>query len=403
MNYIITLILIFCSGYYYSTMDNASTISIGLIWIGSAILLWKSIKSHKIHMKKNAAIFSLFYIIVVVFTSFVNFNIGLICIKQVSFIVFTLLITNFYEWKKFKDSYIKVMLLIVIFAFLGYLIGNSNIVNMLPTIVNANGVKYISAIFFTIIQYDYGIISERMQGLFWEPGLLTTYSIIAILFLSKKDYSLKKYYLYLCIFIAAIILSKSGAGLTLLPITIINKWLQDKNDIAKTSMKILILFLIALSIAFTSIGDRLIDNTWLNTYLFSKITNEENISSKARIDSVKNDMEIAYNNLPFGVSIDMYASESSKSSFDSSGTSTLTIYIASYGILGVLLVILLIKSLIILSKSLNCNFFGFISTFFIFIMILSKEPHVGLLLMNCLFVYPFTGMCQTKGRRYIGK
>lgn len=388
MDYLICLIIIFCSGYYYSVTSKGSNITVLLLMICIVLLF---LKNRNLKIKKGRLYFFIFFECTIFISAFFSGNIGKGSIKQMLLMVCVLFITSTYSWQKFKESYVKCMEWVSILAIFGYIISRTSLINFFPIVENYNGVDYFSGVFFSVIREPYIGPIIRMHGILWEPGLLASYEILAIIFLEKNDRLKKQYYLAFGLFIVSILMSKSGAGLMLLPIVLLYKILAKRDRVNLIALKT-IFFGMFIGILFisTPINNIVRENEWLNRYVFSKIENNENISNSTRRDAVLGDFMIAMDNLPFGVGIDNYSKSieelSNRKNINSASTSTLTSYIAKFGILGVVVAIVWLIGIYRLGSSFSKNFSRFV-IMFIFFCILSKEPHGNLLFMNCILLY----------------
>lgn len=113
--------------------------------------------------------------------------------KQVILYFCAMLIVSICSWHNFKKAFVKTMVVVACFALIGYALQFTQIIDLLPTVVNYNGTEYVNGIIFSIIKYAYSGLTERLHGLFWEPGLFATYLAIAIVFLKKEN--VKRYWL----------------------------------------------------------------------------------------------------------------------------------------------------------------------------------------------------------------
>jgi hypothetical protein len=220
-----------------------------------------------------------------------------------------------------------------------------------------------------------------MQGMFWEPGLFATYLILALLF-CEEDMFLKKknYYLTNSLFVISIVLTLSGAGLLMLPIVLIAKICKKKN-ISIYTISLLIIFLVAIVYILV------VHSAFLEKYLFSKLLDGDNISNYTRWNAFFVDLKVFVSSFPFGVGLSGYASALRQYHQDvlSLGTSTLTSYLAYYGVCGIIIASVCINSVFKINK--NENIVSRLSAIILVIIILSKEPHSALLFMNCIFMY----------------
>ena len=187
-----------------------------------------------------------------------------------------------------------------------------------------------------------------------------------------------------------LIMTKSGAGIVMMPLILIIKLTDRNNNDFSVKKNVILCVILFLFFAIGQAGIDVIDQ-WLNNYLFTKINDTSNVSNFMRTNAILVDLQIAWNYFPFGVGVAQYATEVAKYSLSlqSSGTSTITTYLAEYGIFGIPVVAVWIKALFQISDS--RNIVTKLATLLLFLMILTKEPHGNLLFMNCILMYALIG------------
>lgn len=390
MNLIIILTIIFCSGYFFSITTAGSTMTIiamagcSLVIVFEGILRKNRNPQEGVLIKKKTLALTAYLIVIVLLFS----RISSVVTKRMLLYFCAMLIVSVCDWCDFKKNFVKTMVVISCFALIGYALQNTPVINLFPTLVNYNGIEYVNGVIFSIIKYTYSGLTERLHGLFWEPGLFATYLAIAIVFLKREN--AKRYWLTLTLFVVCLIMTKSGAGIAMMPLILIIK-LTDRTD-SELSVRKNVMLCIALVLIFAigQVGSDMIDQ-WLNDYLFVKLNDTSNVSNFMRTNAVLVDLQIAWNHFPFGVGIAQYATEVAKfnSTLQSSGTSTITTYLAEYGVFGIPIVIIWIKALFQISES--RKFVTRLATLLMFLTILTKEPHGNLLFMNCILMYSTVG------------
>lgn len=390
MNLIIILTIIFCSGYFLSITTLGSTMTIMAMAVCSLVIILEGVLQRKRKLQGGLLIgrktfyLTAYLIAIVLFSSGVSSIVG----KQVILYFCAMLIVSVCDWNDFKKEYIRVMAVISCFALIGYALQYTPVINMLPTMVNYNGTVYVNGILFSFIKYTYSGLTERLHGLFWEPGLFATYLAIAIAFLKKEN--TKNYWITLGLFTVCLIMTKSGAGIAMMPLILIIKLTDRKDEELSLRRNVLLCGVLILIFIIGQIGSDVIDQ-WLNDYLFVKLNDTSNVSNFMRTNAVLVDLQIAWNHFPFGVGIAQYAFEVAKfnSTLQSSGTSTITTYLAEYGVLGIPVVLIWIKALFQIADS--RKFVTRLATLLMFLTILTKEPHGNLLFMNCILLYSTVG------------
>lgn len=390
MDLIIILTIVFCSGYFLSITTVGSTMTIiamagcSLAIIFEGILRKSRNPQEGLLIGKKTFALTAYLIVIVLFFG----EISSVAEKQMILYFCAMLIVSVCDWCDFKKTFVKTMVVISCLSLIGYALQYTPLIDLLPTVVNYNGTEYVNGAFFSVIKYTYSGLTERLHGLFWEPGLFATYLAIAIVFLKREN--TKKYWLTLALFVVCLIMTKSGAGIAMMPLILIIK-LTDRTDNELSVRKnVMLCIVLVLIFVIGQVGSDIIDQ-WLNDYLLVKLTDTSNVSNFMRTNAVLVDLQIAWNHFPFGVGIAQYAAEVAKfnSTLQSSGTSTITTYLAEYGIFGIPIVIVWIKALFQISDS--RKFITRLATLLMFLTILTKEPHGNLLFMNCILIYSTVG------------
>lgn len=396
MNLIIYLTIIFCSGYFISITTLGSIMTIIVMAGCSLAIVFEGILRRKrnpqdgLLIGKKTFFLTAYLIAIVLLSSGISSVVG----KQVILYFCAMLIVSVCDWYDFRKAFVKTMVVISCFALIGYVLQYTPIINMLPTMVNYNGTEYVNGVIFSFIKYTYSGLTERLHGLFWEPGLFATYLAIAIVFLKREN--TKRYWIILVLFIVCLIMTKSGAGIAMMPLILIIK-LTDRTDNELSARKnIMLCVVLVLFFIIGHVGSDVIDQ-WLNDYLFVKLNDTSNVSNFMRTNAVFVDLQIAWNHFPFGVGIAQYASEVAKfnSTLQSSGTSTITTYLAEYGVFGIPIVVIWIRALFRISDS--RKFVTRFATLLMFLTIMTKEPHGNLLFMNCILLYSTVGYQSENG------
>ena len=384
---LIILITVYCSGYYYSTTVIGSNASVVALIIGFLLLLGNYLlHGANVQMKPNELCFVAFSVLIIILCTVVNGGLfSTILVKQILIIAVSYLIFKSVSFDGFKKTYVKIMFVVMIFALLGQIIKTTSLIYQLPQITNYNGTTYRSGILFSFCDYQYSGITDRIQGLFWEPGLFSSYLLIGFVF-AKRDYFKHNsvYLIYIIMLALCLILSRSGAGLLLAPVAVFTKLFSEFNLSKSRRGILLVLFCVAIvALVFFYFGS---GSSWVDRYLFIKFDGETS-SGADRLNAVKSDFMIFATKFPFGCGINNYSEYCA--SYHSSGTSTLTGFIAQYGMFGMFFAVALIGKLIKMIR--NQSFISGIGLCIIFLGIITKEPHNLLLVMNCLLMYLFLG------------
>lgn len=211
----------------------------------------------------------------------------------------------------------------------------------------------------------------RNQGIFWEPGLFSSYLLFALVFEIYYKKVINKF--KLLILMLAVLTTFSTAGIILL-IPIIILYL-DKS-VSKSNFKNLwIVTLIIITFLLILFYDRLII-LFVNfsPQVFSKLLGEQQ-TTITRFSAPILNMFIFKQNIFFGAgltgSTELFMQEQFIFNVDSQ-TSTSTYFLSSFGLGGIFYTVWWIKGVVGLN---NISLLSKAIMLFIFLTILNKEPH----------------------------
>lgn len=398
-NAITVLVIIYCSGYYLSTTVSGDIAGVGILMVYVALLsALYLLKSTSVVIRHNELLLLAVLICVVFLCDLIGIrSISFTSIRQSLVLITAYIIVRNTSWNTFKMYFVKTMIAMTVVAVIGYLLLLTPLQNQFPIIENYNGIKMESGIFFSQIINIYTGLSNRMQGAFWEPGLLASYISLAILFMEPAFFKKRSYYLSTFVFfVISILMTRSGAGLLLLPVVLITKFSESRGTTTgKISKTIAVLLFAAVIIIYCV--ESMMASDYLNQYLFNKVLDSNNVSNSSRLGSILIDLQL-FAQFPFfgtggGDYYSAIATYSGK--MVSSGTSTLSGYLARYGICGMVFIFVWLKGFFQINK--HCGFIVRFGTALSILMILTKEPHGGLLFMNCIFMYMLTNGYDEKG------
>lgn len=379
----IIILLIYNSGYVLSTASQNYTVY-SLI-LGILLLLPFILKVNFLRKKIDIYYFAyLFFIISILLTFIFNFNITEVNIytKYLLIITFAFLLTVLYDFSYFKKMFVNTMVIITVVSLSFYFL--FNILDLpinVPVFINVNGIEYYN---FYNLYFNFLRFPERNSAIFWEPGLFSSFVIIAILLevsFKKKSNAFKLMVLFLGLYssqsTAAFILS------FILIILIANKKMFGlKKYFFILSITVVIVILL---IYFNQLIEFLY--SW-KPDLFGKIYESERTLT-TRLNSPLLNIKIFLENPIFGVGFSdatiLYNNLMSfQDSVVSAQTSTTLYMMASLGIFGLGYTVFLfigvyrIKHLDIISK---------FCVFTLMIFIINKEPHNQLVITWCLIFY----------------
>ena len=294
-----------------------------------------------------------------------------------------------YELNIVAKHFIKLLYFLAVISLFHFFISLLIPINeFLPQISTDQGIKY----YYTGLSGLLVHTPYRNCSIFWEPGIFSTYLIIALL-INSKILKNKLFGYINIIFIVALITTLSTFGLIMMVFTLFFLFLDKstinyKNKLHKYLTNFLALFFLFLM--FQNYNTLILYLIELNPEIFYKLDLEtDSISSGTRLFAPLFDFQMFQTSPIFGVGISQYyllwdeLSNDPKSIYNV-GTSTLTYYLASFGLSFVFFFLYLIKKMLTF-KSLNILFSYFLV--FLTLIILFKEPHQNFLFCYIAFTY----------------
>ncbi len=335
-HYILIGVAFLSSGHVYSvTKGNLCNYilfaTLLLMLIGKVL---RGIRKKKMN-PKSIGIFA-FIVLALIFDAAMNILFAynfLYSIRFFSVLMFSLVFTDEMSFEEFKDIYIKCMTLISSVALVGFVIGSfSNFYYDLPTILNVNGVSYYDAIvFFAMNDFSRG----RNIGVFWEPGIFAIFIALAVLFLIFDKKKLNK--LQTAVLMLTLFSTLSTTGYFLIMIIVFAYVYTRKN---KTAAKIVFTFAVLFLAIFSIFNYNTVFNVLLRAFprAFSKLI-DKSASTTARINAIKYNLEIFLQSPLWGSGLIKTNILFSKMT-NGSQTSTMTLYFAQFGFIGIFYMII---------------------------------------------------------------
>ncbi len=334
-------------------------------------------------IKDNADLVVYLVSILMILVSFVftrEFAYYLSYIRILLLITFAFFVSQLIRFNDFIAFFSNSMLIISIVSLLFFtltnLFGNKWFLNQFE---NVNGVLFNN---YFNIYFTYNYSWKRNMAIFWEPGVYGSFLILAIL--SELIFK-KTNYLKISVFIFSLVLTFSTAAYIiaclLVFIFISEKFNNRKGNILLYSL--IILSLISL-VFYKEVF------TFLSKFFpfFNKLITQ-NISLTTRLNSPLVNFTIFQNNILYGAGI--HGAEVKYLEYISllpelidSQTSTTGMYIAKFGVLGVLFSFLtLLSPILVKNRRLITRFF----VIMMFFLIINKEPHMGMTLVLIFSFY----------------
>ena len=280
------------------------------------------------------------------------------------------ILSELIEFDRFKSIFIKIMLFMCIYSLVSYTIFIEN-PDVLIGIEHAGGyIKYRSSIFHVILMFN-GVGLERNCGIFWEPGIFSTFIIIACLFVSLTP-KLKNKFLYYILFAVTIFTTKSTAGYMIFICVIlfifVNKLQKGSKVYSWLCFSLPILLLLAL-ICIIKLDDIIFALNLQHDPTISKLLSE-NLYNSSRFIAIQSNLEIFFENPIFGVGLKQIGML--LKDLDSYDTATSFTMLSKFGIWGLAYTMMFVVGIF---KFNGCNFLARMILLIIAMFIVNKEPH----------------------------
>lgn len=296
-------------------------------------------------------------------------------------------ISQLVKFETFINIFTNIIKLVSLVSLIFYIGINFLNINLpLSTITNTNGVNYLNGYIYFIMEH----VPERNTGIFWEPGIFSSFIIISlVLEISFKKKINKKNVL---LFALTLLTTLSTAGYFLLALV---AWLMlNRKYKQEFSIPINTFILILMVLIFVKAEEILKYLSGVFPYLLEKVVDSSN-SVLTRVSGPKIDFDIFMNSPLFGVGFRGYQIDWANLSFQtgvSAQTSTLTYFIATLGILGFIYLSAWVIGILKISE---INIISRVIILFIFVIILTKEPHQHNVAMY-IFMFYFLNLGKKK-------
>lgn len=378
--------IIYCSAYAYTTYDSSSILYYVLFLTVYLSIAYINVQGNlSIYDKKNIyqnkefwvlffTIFGLVFSMIVNEKSVTNFS----YYRTISTFLSAFLITKIINFNSFVNLYIKILSILSVISLIVYFY-----VNFIGSLgwsifTNSNDVSYYNGFINFVMVHS----PERNTGVFWEPGIFSTFLIIGILFETIFKPQTNWYIVFL--FLVTNITTLSTASYFLLIILILIGVNRSKNSLYRVLINIII-FIIMVFVWTYQVN---IVNTLANYFpsIFGKL-DVMNGSVTTRIMGPWVDVNIFIENFFTGVGFSEYQlawREIASSYGVVSQTSTLTYFMATLGVVGMIYVISIFYGILTFD---SIKVMQRIFLLILFLFILTKEPHQNNLLMNTILFY----------------
>jgi hypothetical protein len=236
----------------------------------------------------------------------------------------------------------------------------------LSEITNDNGMSYRHIYILFVFSSEY--MSHRNTGIFWEPGIFASYLSLALILTTHVKF--KKDSLVTAFISLTMLTTYSVLGYILLILTLAVKYSNSVSK--KVFIAIVLLCLVGIGMMFHQEA--------LNTFseylpsMAAKVSSPDSNSLVHRIQSPLLNFHIFMESPLFGSGLNA-VNDIYESNTDIAQTSTMTYYMAAFGVFGFLYSVIVFYATV-LNKALCKSFLSRIATFVIIIIILNKEPHI---------------------------
>lgn len=374
------------SGYCY-VLNNDSFTLISLFICGCVVIGYYGLVKKSV-LTKRFWLHPFTWLILWIFISMflhLELNIFGTYFRQIFVLLIAILLSQNISFSKFIKTFIDFMFFITLISIIAWILVNVITVDLhLPIMYSGWEKAYFAEYQNGLLFFIHSHQPYKLMGPFWEPGLYSSMAVIAYLFLDSKYYGrrIKRVMeVTLCI---GIILSFSTAGYVLLAIASIVKLLYAFEK--KLSFLTFLLIAITIFVIYVFSEEVIRFLALMIPSVFEKMINGS-FSASTRFNGPLVDLIIFYKNIYFGAGYEEYLREwpyYANLLYVESRTSTITYFIAVFGLPGTLYVWTIIKG-IFSQYRLN----GYIKIFILFILIsiVSKEPHYVNLFTVTLFAY----------------
>ena len=293
-----------------------------------------------------------------------------------------LIIARLFSFDKFIKYYQIIIFILTLFAIIVFMYTFVTGINysIFPVFYSSKGRPFFNY-FFLSFQFE----EKRMQGLFWEPGLLATFLLLALTFEILFRKKIRK--VLFLIYLLGLVLTFSTFGylcFALVLVLLVNK--KVDNLWIATILYILLFGSVAIFVIFPNQIVPFLSKVF--PAVFGKLVQKGQISifDGDRLNSIVFDFECWLKKPIFGNGMSKmtdYYVEASTTRNIHSQTSTLTYFLAEFGVLGLTFPVFLILSIFFCKKIEleNKIFFSLL-----YLLILFKEPHQGIM-FNYVFLF----------------
>lgn len=285
---------------------------------------------------------------------------------------------------RFAKVFVEFMAFVTVVALVMWVLVNlANVPLPLP-IMTSKGSVFYPDYYNGIIFFMNTTHTLRVQGPFWEAGIYAASCVLALFFVEYSKEEIQHINLKRILFIIGIILSMSTTGYILLALYVLFQAIKYRQGYASIIVTCLISIPLIIGVLYQDQMIAYLSLTFPD--VFGKLT-YENYSVSTRLMGPLLDLKIMKNNPFLGVGmtryIELWPSFASQMSVESR-TSTITYFLANFGILGITYLIALIKAA---RNQKKISTAGKIIILVVLVCIVTSEPNYFNLLTTICIVY----------------
>ena len=388
INYTDIIAKVLLYGALFVSGSALSTTSVGQYTIPVLVLcmvLCLTIKPIR-QMNINKVLLGASWLVIGLFSTVANYTqSNLNAYLQFAFVVvLSMLITQRFSADEMIEQLIKCIRLLAVIAVAMWVVTEIFRITLpLPEIRNYNNVWYQTAIIWN--RYRYGAVySSRICGPFWEPGLFSTYLCAAMMleilitkFYSKRD---------MILFSIAILLTQSAAGYAIFCLVLLIRVLHYNGK----WRNVLVLLLIVASIVCLVLSNNIYEMMIQSSIPVLQKFDFADGSGTSRLDSIRANIALLKKRPLFGYGLAEANIEYAKQvmfSKDHSQTSTSGLYMAAFGVPGIVYTVGFITPFIHAIRKKSLSIWEGILAVLIIMAIINKEPHTFFLTTYIAWFY----------------
>ncbi len=396
---ILTLLFIICfllnSGYAFILVDDRLTLASLPICVIVTFFMW-GIKKQYVYKRfyTNPLVILSVAIFVVMLVHF-DFGAWGSYARQIFVLLTAVMFAMSVPYTVFARVFIRFMKLVTVVAIIVWVIINVLHITLSFPIITGNSDSYYNQYYCGFLVFVNTYSTMRLMGPFWEPGVYASMTVIALLLQPSLTDSPKETSRFTTIIlVVGLLLSFSTAGYILMIAVLIMRAIQKCGRKFSPLISVC-LFAVLLFVLLFAEDLILLLADWMPT-VFGKMTSNS-LSLTTRLNGPLVDLSIFIQEPLLGVGMSQYQALWPVVALQlgvESRTSTITYFLANYGIFGILYFVSLLKATLLQKNStllVRLFLLGILAA------ILTKEPQYVNLLTCTVIAYLLRGEFFTTG------